>query len=520
MRWRQVLALVYLMGLGSASVGQTYNVPLNNVVYYGFEADLYRKGCEFHTSMKPYRMDDLNRSIRYDSLRTLNHHHSKFSKSFIGRKIVSRSLLQLDSSRFTIAADLVFNFELGRDFVGKYNYLVNTKGARLFGRIGKRVSYYSAIFETQATFMPYMVREIKARNVVPGFGRAKDFPFNRGLWQAFKSVPNGYDFALVQGYVSYSATRWLNVQLGHDRFMIGDGYRSLFLSDAGFNYPFVKAEASFWKMRYTMLWNSLQDISIPVPFESGFVKKWGSFHYLSYNATPWLQAGLFGAVVWGRGKSNGVGGLNLRFRPFNRTIIYGQLLIDDLAVAEMFEGSGHMGQKVGLQLGTKVHAPFRAKGLMLQMEYNTVRPYTYASSDRYINYGHYNQALAHPLGANFHELVGILHYRFKDIAFVYKLNYAVIGRDTSATSFGADINKPTTEAALGQWSYGNTTGQGIGSTVLMQDINLSYTVNRVSNFYIILGLQHRQETTAVATEKNVYVYFALRTMLSNLYNDY
>lgn len=520
MRWvRPVWTGVIWLGLPVLLAAQTYNVPLNNLTYYGFEAGLYRKDCEMHTAVKPWRVDELNNHINYDSLRTLNHHRSKFSKTWLGRKLMSRSMLQLDSAKFRIAVDPVFNLEYGRDLTNKTFHVVNTKGARIFGTIGKKVSYYSAVFETQATFMPYFDREVKAINAVPGFGRAKDFLFDNFLWRAMKVQPNGYDFAIVEGYLSYSATKWLNIQLGHDRFFIGDGYRSLFLSDAGFNYPFIKTDLTLKGWKYMMMWNSLQDISIPVPFESGFVKKWGTFHYLSYNATKWFQPAIFGAVVWGRGMANGVGGFNLRFRPINKGIIYAQILIDDLGLKELFDGSGHLSQKVGFQLGAKWHEPFGAKGLMLQAEYNTVRPYTYASSDPFIGYNHYNQPLAHPLGANFHELVGIFHYRWQDVALVYKVNFIVAGRDTGAFSFGSNVMSSTNAAYYGPNSYGNSTAQGLRTTVLFNDLNLTYTINRANNLHLALGLVHRQETSQAASEKNVFVYFSIRTMLSNIYLD-
>lgn len=520
MRWaHSIVVFVVLLNASYPVQAQTYNVPHNNLVYYGFEADLYANKCDMHTAIKPWRMDELNQHIKYDSLRTLNYHKSKFSKTWLGRKFMTRSMLQLDSAKFKIAVDPIFNLEYGRDFTNGVFHVVNTKGARIFGTIGKKVSYYSAVFETQATYMPYFDREVKAINAVPGFGRTKEFLFTNALWQVMRVQPNGYDFALVQGYVSYSATKWLNVQLGHDRFFIGEGYRSLFLSDAGFNYPFIKTDLTLKGWKYLMLWNSLQDISIPVPFESGFVKKWGTFHYLSYNATKWFQPGIFGAVIWGRGMANGVGGLNLRFRPINKGIVYSQIVIDDLGMKELFDGSGHLLQKVGFQLGAKVHNPFGAKGLMLQAEYNTVRPYTYASGDSFIAYNHYNQPLAHPLGANFHELVGIFHFRWQDVALQYKVNYIVAGRDTGAYSFGANLMSSTNAAFYGPNSYGNTTTQGLRTSVVFNDFNITYTVNRANNLHLVLGLIHRHETSQATNEKNVFVYFSVRTMLSNIYLD-
>ena len=63
------------------------------------------------------------------------------------------------------------------------------------------------------------------------------------------------------------------------------------------------------------------------------------------------------------------------------------------------------------RLGVKYVDAFNIKNLDLQFETNRVRPYTYSHFDSVANYTHYNQPLAHPLGANFQEYIGILKYQ-------------------------------------------------------------------------------------------------------------
>jgi len=72
------------------------------------------------------------------------------------------------------------------------------------------------------------------------------------------------------------------------------------------------------------------------------------------------------------------------------------------------------------------------KNFDLQFESNRVRPYTYAANDTLTNYSHYNQPLAHPLGASFQEFILILKYQpitklylqAKGIAYTQGLNLA------------------------------------------------------------------------------------------------
>jgi hypothetical protein len=61
---------------------------------------------------------------------------------------------------------------------------------------------------------------------------------------------------------------------------------------------------------------------------------------------------------------------------------------------------------MGLQLGAKYINALGIKNLDLQLEYNRVRPFTYSHRDSVANYTHYNQPMAHPLGANFSETIG------------------------------------------------------------------------------------------------------------------
>ena len=56
------------------------------------------------------------------------------------------------------------------------------------------------------------------------------------------------------------------------------------------------------------------------------------------------------------------------------------------------------------KLGGKYFDAFTVKNLDLQGEMNMVRPYTYTHYDSTANYTHYNQPLAHPLGAGFAEV--------------------------------------------------------------------------------------------------------------------
>src|SRR5213078_2100497 len=82
---------------------------------------------------------------------------------------------------------------------------------------------------------------------------------------------------------------------------------------------------------------------------------------------------------------------------------------------------------------------FGIKNLDLQLETNRVRPFTYSHYDSISNYTHYNQPLAHPLGANFQEFIGIINYQPLPKLFINsKTIYYTQGLDSNGVNFGAN----------------------------------------------------------------------------------
>jgi len=402
---------------------------------------------------------------------------SKSLSSILVRKIKKESLFIIKDSvsKFSLTIDPLFNLELGKDLAdtsGEKLYK-NTRGFLLRGHIGNKFAFESSFYENQATFANYIDQYIASTddlfpskynydyNVIPGQGRAKKFK------------ANGYDYAMASGYVSYSPIKALNVQIGHGKHFVGDGYRSLLLSDNAFNYPYARITTTFGKFQYTNLYTSFMNLTnggnkIPPGIERLFQKKVGSFQTLSVNLFRRLQLGLFQGMIWEAADSNnrqhvnfntfdpviGINTFNYGLHGKNNLLLgflfkvkisksifmYAQYVLDDIKGKDTIE----MRNKSGYQLGFKYYHAFTIRNLMLQGEYNSVRPYTYTSSNPQQSYTHYNQALAHPLGANFIEAIGRLNYRIRDFFTEVKLNYIVKGTDSLFTNFGGNVFKSDT----------------------------------------------------------------------------
>jgi hypothetical protein len=242
-----------------------------------------------------------------------------------------------------------------------------------------------------------------------------------------------------------------------------------------------------------------------------YPKKYGVIHHLSFNATPWLRLGVFGNVMFSRAdhyefsylnpviflvsaqQQNGspdktTAGLDWTVNIGHATQFYGQLLIDEFIAHQIAHYSnGYWANKQGLQLGIKYIDAFAVRNLDLQLETNVVRPYTYQHDDTVANYTHYNQPMAHPLGANFFEFIGIVRYQPK-----YRWNveakaiYYKQGLDSAGVNFGGDIFENYLTRPR---DYGFKIGSGVPANC----INLSGLVSWQcrENLFLDLSVQYR-----------------------------
>src|SRR5206468_6248871 len=117
---------------------------------------------------------------------------------------------------------------------------------------------------------------------------------------------------------------------------------------------------------------------------------------------------------------------------------------------------------------------FNIRNLDLQVESNRTRPFTYSSSDSLANYSHYNLPLAHPLGANFQELIGIARYQPAPKWLVEaKGIYYLQGKDTGSVSYGSNILLPDVPPYRTS-DYGYYIGSGVRTHTAYGSLLLSY----------------------------------------------
>ena len=184
----------------------------------------------------------------------------KSKGTYLYRKFREESFVVVNDTadKFRLNIDPLFNFQLGidrADTTGEKLY-TNTRGFMVRGGIGNKFAFETSFYENQSTFPRYLDSYIATTTklfpqpantnenyaVIPGQGRSK--PFKK----------NGYDYAMASGYVSYTPNKYFNFQIGNGKNFIGDGYRSLLLSDNAFNYPYARITTTYKNIQYTNLY--------------------------------------------------------------------------------------------------------------------------------------------------------------------------------------------------------------------------------------------------------------------------
>ena len=149
--------------------------------------------------------------------------------------------------------------------------------------------------------------------------------------------------------------------------------------------------------------------------------------------------------------------MDFKWNAARKISFYGQVLLDEFVLDNIKDGNGWWANKFAIQGGAKYVDAFGLPNLDLQGEINIIRPYTYSHSSNYGNYSSYKQPIAHPIGANLTEVVGILRYQpLPRLNIVGKLVFTKTGRDSTRVngkpepvSWGGDILKSSNSHATG-----------------------------------------------------------------------
>lgn len=440
--------------------------------------------------------------------------------------VFNKSIYGVDKEDYTFRLNPIFSIQRGQDGI-----FSTRRGGYARGTIGSKFKWVTSFYENNQSFDPRITNLVKNTAVAPGEAEVKN-PFKNSEY----SVSSG-------GFV-YTFSKFYKLSAGHGKNFIGNGYRSLLLSDASNNYPFLRNELTIGKVKYTSIVGEFIDFTNNLVGDGLKQKKYGSFHFLDVLATKRLKLAFFESVIWAGDSSrrsqldvnylnpfvlfrpleynigspdNMLIGLNGSWDVFNSLSIYGQLVLDELHSENLINNPTWWANKYGYQAGIKLHN-LPIKNLLVFGEHNSVRPFTYSHKSSALNYGHNYNALAHPFGANFREFIGIVNYRKKRLNLNSKLVYIFGGEEeTDSISNGKDIFKPYQDRAN---EDGYSIGYGVEYQQLFWDTKVSYILNPKYMLMLELGYQNRTEWVDGVQKNHHYLYGGFRTSLFNLYYDY
>lgn len=460
----------------------------------------------------------------------LNKHLTDSSKQYyeLTQILFKRHLLEFKGEDYYLTISPVADLSIGKDLAdtNSRRLFQNTRGIFVEGDLLKNFSFSTAFYENQTRLSNYETSYYRSigelypnqssgvynsqNAVIPGAARTKPFK------------TDGFDYGYAQGNLVYKPHRSVALIAGNTPHFIGNGYRSILLSDNGVGSPFFRADFTFserWKFMYLRqrLLNLMRK-PVSTTVESYYEAKGMSVNYLTFQATKKIAFSLFESAIWSRGDSltsfssnpliynpvpfvaplamgkdrlTSIIGLNLSALIGTNHHLYGQFALTNLN----FEASA-------FQLGYRGYSFFGLKDFMLQLEYNYVSKGMYSSSNRRLNYVHYNLPIAHPAGNSFSEFVLRSNYEWKRIYADLKTIVYLIEDHSIVALLPVEKN----------------TAQQSGA-VLHNQLEIGYRFNRKMNLTIFGSWLMRSEMLDVFQKTSIFS-FGLRTAINNHYNDF
>ena len=352
-------------------------------------------------------------------------------------------------------------------------------------------------------------------DIFPGFGNKK----NRLLYN-----------------INYNLNRIFKIDYGHGKNFIGHGYRSLILSNESSHYPFLKISTNLNKIKYYNIYSTFTNPSV----KTFGRKKHAAIHFLNFDINSNFSFGLFEAILWQSKTENSNTGYEIAYlnpiifyRPvefsmrsnkgnalmgattnikYNNFKIYAQILLDDINISRKKNSdpdnyqSGFFQNKYGYQIGSI----FEHKNLHINIEYNQVQPYTYGHRTILQNYSHMNQSLAHPLGANFKEIVNVISFKKDNYEFRLKNMFVSVGLDSINTHYGQNIFMSDYDASTGgQQSYGNYNGQGVNTSIILINPEISY---KLKHFDLFSSMYYLKKKSDLVDQTSMYLLIGIRNI--------
>lgn len=383
---------------------------------------------------------------------------------------------------------------------------IGVLGAYVSQDIGSRIQFDGMLYGGIADGLPPHLIGAASAGIYPGLGEM-DLSGNRTgqLWDGLFSL-------------RFNPSDIFGIEVGKAKHFFGNGYRSLFLSDNPAAYPYLKLSTKVWHVEYVNLYSWQKGMLDLRAAEPRFEDKFTSTHMLSWNVSSRVNVQIFETIIWqgqdtlsDRGfdiyylnpiifyrpvefaagsADNAIIGFGASYKVYPSYELYTQIALDEFLLDQFRARNGWWGNKFGVQVGIRGFDAFKVKGLYAQAEVNVVRPFTYSHGSPVQSYSHRNQALAHPLGANFYEanLIGAYvkgQWELRNhLSFIYK------GDDEDGKNLGGDIFRSYVGP---ERDLGNFVGQGQLTQAIQNSLYLSRVLHTGSDSRFSLGIHLRSD---------------------------
>lgn len=508
---------------------------LNNQYFHSSNKSLRRKAIAEYSAQVIDSINNLSKQDQFnlDYLLTDNFEWSK-SKNSLSKKKISKQFYQEKAALFSVVnpeysiiLNPVLYYQITNNDSRGEKALINNRGLELRGHIGKNIGYYSQISDELINPLSYSWKRY-------------EYDTNFMYSNFYKFEQNGgISYFSSNAYITANLNKFMDLQFGHTRNFIGDGYRSFILGDNQPEYLNLKLNTRFWRINYTNIWAELRSYPNNLTAVGGRTpqpKHYMAAHHLSINITKNFNFGIFETILFQRDSGhvttgfemnylnpiifyksveNGLNsvdkaiiGLNAKWNIKKKVSLYGQFVIAEMVLKDLLAGNGSYANKFGVQAGMKYIDAFGLNNLDLQGEINLSRPYMYTSYLPRNSYSNFRQSMGHPLGGNFKEIIGIIRYQPVDrISILAKLIIYVQGLDTNGSNWGSNIRKSYYDNTN---TTGNFIGQGVKVNTYLAELTATWMPKH--NLYIDAKYTIRKASSVVDwfNEKTNFFSFAIR----------
>ncbi|MGQ9846241.1 MAG: hypothetical protein ACUVQP_01885 [Bacteroidales bacterium] len=485
------LFFIYFILLTELAYAQLLTYPFVGLENKAIERLFYSDSNQ-HTSVKPYLVS-FEEWQSLDSIRTI-----------------------MQGEKIKTFVKPVINIDFNQNFKQFYQL-----GAEGFMILGKNLSAQFSLNKIIINPDSNLKKSYDSIGILEHYGKIKTY---NSIWLRTH----------IEGAIHWQALPYLSFKSGIGKLFLGDGYRSLFLSDNTAPYPFFLGTAKIWKVKYLILYSFLNEPQWK-NFNQPYERKNATLHYLSWNINKRLNINAFETVIWqvhdsigNRGfdvnyinpiiffrpiefsigsPDNVIMGFGFKYRIFKNTHFYTQLLLDEFKLAELKAKKGWWGNKFGIQAGIKTYRLFKNDHWFALLECNTVRPFTYSHSDYLSNWGNMHQPMAHPLGANFFESILQTSYNLKKWTFALQAIYQRQGQSNAQFNAGNNIYLSYN---VNRQDYGNFLLVGSHYKLQKTDVRIYYLLKKSWHLhaYVQLGIMN-QTVNNVLQPQQVFIHIGL-----------